>query len=729
MAKRPQRICGRIVTAKSRTTVLGVAALGLAAVVYGLCRPGLHPLEFWPDNTLWQFCGVVAGYAVCCAMVFAIPALRRRHRAIFATLAIWLMIGGAGMGGFATACALLLSALALGDLITRSASRCSAVDAWAHALVCTVIGLCLWSLTTWTLAHFPVNVAALYAVLWSIPVLANRRGLAFYGRVLRDWLFDPAEFRPGVAEVFTGCAAFGFLVIQLAVSMWPAVGCDTLNIHLKIMGAMDWHRAYDFDPRLNVMGLVPYFSNWLLAPCYLLGGESAAKLSNGLLFVLTAGGCWIVMRRMSSPTWASLAVAILASTPTCLATIESLFTENAMALSVVALWTAMVCLNRVESWRWHLGLAILLGYPVLLKPYGALLAAGEGVVLAMWILRRDGSRGLLRHAAFMTPVAAAVAAPPYLFAWISCGNPLFPFYNAIFRSPFYAPENLVDRRWIGRFGWDVLYRMTFESNLFCEMAPGGLGLHLLILVPCALLAFLAIRHRVVWSGLVPLVAYGGAMLYLIQYARYLVPVFPLAVVLGLAAIETAARRGVWLRRTAFLTLIALCGVNLVLLPTGAWVLRGLPLETAFTAKARDEFVRAMSPYRRAVSCINATSEGDCRAAFLDAPFTAELHGTALLGCWSNPTFSGEVRRVASVKDVYTLIDKWRLTHCVWGTEFPAPQRLLFEQALAPIAAGRQKIAFVTVIQIDAVALNQIRSNAGLLSPHADGTAQLAPNRK
>jgi hypothetical protein len=36
------------------------------------------------------------------------------------------------------------------------------------------------------------------------------------------------------------------------------------------------------------------------------------------------------------------------------------------------------------------------------------------------------------------------------------GNPLFPFANQVFRSPYFAPEFLRDMRWVARDGWDYL---------------------------------------------------------------------------------------------------------------------------------------------------------------------------------------------------------------------------------------------------------------------------------
>ena len=686
------------------TWTIFVAALGgLAAVAYGLARHKLLERDSWPGSTLPEILSIALGYAVLCTIVWLRPVLRGNHRWIFPILVGLLMVGGAGMGGAAAPLLLLLSALALGDLVTRSSSCCADRDVGAHALVATVTGLCLWSLVIWTLAHFRVNYPIVYAAMLGLPIFLDRKGLARFGRQFRAWAEDPRQGDVSAGNFFMACLGLGILLLHLVVSMWPEVTWDALLMHLDIPARMDWKHAFDFDIHREVASLMPYFSNWLFTAAYLLGGESAAKLTNGLFFLLAAAGCWVLVHRDCRPVWAWLAVAIFASTPLCLTTSFTLFAENTMVLAAIALWLAITYLDRADSLRWYCAIAILMAFPILIKITGLLLALGVTLPLAVSVARNRGMCGLFRLTAWLAPLALSLALVPYVYAWCLTGNPVFPFYNTIFRSPCYPAVNLVDLRWIGHGTWKILYQMTFLSDRFGEVFPGAIGIHYLLLAPLALVAGIRIWNRTIWSGLAMLLVYAVGVLLSVQYIRYLLPVAPMVVVMGILAIEQATQ-GTRIRPAAFLLLLALCGLDLLLLPTGYPHLHGIRLGTPFSARSRAKFVQQMAPTRLAVAYINAAAGQSSRVGFLGSPAGAGLLGEPFYGEWYNQKFFSELEGVKSAHDAVALVDRWQLTHCLWDPTFDHPQRLIIQQALRSVAAAQQDIASVTVLTIDPLAV-------------------------
>ena len=411
-----------------------------------------------------------------------------------------------------------------GDLLTRSSSRCADEDAWAHALVATVTGLALWSLLIWSLAHFRVNYPVVYAAILGLPVLLDRTGLARFSRQLWAWAGDSRQAEVSAGSFLLASLGVGILLIHLVVSMWPEVSWDALTLHLDIAARTGWKHYFDFDIHRQIGSLLPYFSNWLFAAAYSLGGESAAKLTNGLFFLLSAAGCWGLVRRHCRPVWAWLALALFASTPLCLAASCTLFAENTMVLASIGLWLSIVYLDRAESLRWYCAVAILLAFPMLIKPTGLFLALGVALPQAVSVARNRGMVGLLRLVFLLLPLVLLVATPPYIQAWYQTGSPLFPYYNAVFRSPCYPPINHVDPRWTDHRNWCILYQMTFVSNWFGEIAPGAIGLHYLLLTPLALLAGIRVWNRTIWSGLGMVLVYGMGNLLFMQYVRYLLPV-------------------------------------------------------------------------------------------------------------------------------------------------------------------------------------------------------------
>src|SRR5205085_10262111 len=141
-----------------------------------------------------------------------------------------------------------------------------------------------------------------------------------------------------------------------------------------------------------------------------------------------------VSRRM-----ALLISAIYAATPVVQLTTGALFTDN--------LWTAFLLCAAIAILEWSRHPEP--GYPALAGLFlGAALATklvALGFVLAclVWIftmcfsaaapVRRQRLSGALRAVVLL----AIIAAPPYLTAYIKTGNPVFPFLNGIFRSPYF----------------------------------------------------------------------------------------------------------------------------------------------------------------------------------------------------------------------------------------------------------------------------------------------------
>ena len=559
-----------------------------------------------------------------------------------------------------------------------------------------MVGLGLWSVVVWLLAHFPVNYPPVYLGLLAAPLFLNLMGIRRYWSTLQNWLLDPDQGRASANEFLLGVMAFGFFLIQMTVSMWPEVGYDGLALHLRTAAVLNQRHVASFDINEQIAALMPYFSDWLFSIAYQLGGELAAKLTNGSFLALTLLGAWGLVRHYAGSMWAKLAVAIVAATPMLLAHSATLFAENYLTLVTVAL---LVALDRMQPssaprrWRQDAGVAILLAIPPLVKPYGLFITLAG---LAAWSLQtaRDcRPRELLARALFVGSIALGIGFLPYAHAWILTGNPLFPFYNAVFRSPLYPAVNISDYLWMGHLTPDILYRMTFDSLQFGDGRPGTLGMHYLILLPCMLATPLVIRNRTVAIGCLFVLLYGGGLLILIQYLRYLAPVLPVIVIVALIGAARIADPRPWLRRATLASLVALCAINLLLLPTGYWILYGLPLQAAFSETAKNELIKAKCPMRLALPLINQTYGVSSRVAFLGPPFATDLQGTPLYAAWYNDLFKSDSDQVQTTEQAAALVSKWRLTHAVWQPGISPSLRA----ALCAVAMSRQVVNDVTII--------------------------------
>jgi hypothetical protein len=161
--------------------------------------------------------------------------------------------------------------------------------------------------------------------------------------------------------------------------------------------------------------------------------------------------------------------------------------------------------------------------------------------------------------------------------WASYGNPLFPFFNHIFLSPWGLPAPYRDPGFLQTSALDMLtfgFRFPFEPRLAAEIEFRDYRvLAVIVLVPLAALASLVKRDRdpgmitvpgpTGWLMASALITYAVWVVLFCIY-RYLIPLEMLAPILVVAAVgclplPRAARRGIATGIVAFLMVTTLPG--------------------------------------------------------------------------------------------------------------------------------------------------------------------------
>ena len=86
--------------------------------------------------------------------------------------------------------------------------------------------------------------------------------------------------------------------------------------------------------------------------------------------------------------------------------------------------------------------------------------------------------------------AALLACPPYLTAWLKTGNPVFPFFNSVFQSPYYETNaSFTNPLFVHPIDPTLWLDFTFRTTRFLESAhEGALGIAVFVLLPAGLLA-------------------------------------------------------------------------------------------------------------------------------------------------------------------------------------------------------------------------------------------------
>jgi 4-amino-4-deoxy-L-arabinose transferase-like glycosyltransferase len=376
------------------------------------------------------------------------------------------------------------------------------------------------------------------------------------------------------------------LMAHWLVALKPEVSSDGLAMHLALPMQVAQETKWDFDFQQKAWAVMPIGGDSLYTAAYLFGGELAARLANlGMLLLIVAlivSAC----RRWLTVWQAFLTAALFVSTPLVQLVTGSLFVENVWGALVVG---AMLALARF----WESGDAAEVPIAGLLL--GAAIAVKLMAIVFLLPAAVLGLAACWRHKKLAAFAAGAVliavlGSPPYLYAWAKTGNPVFPFANTIFRSPYY-PSPFVDPRFDERLSWKTPYDMTFHSARYFEGQGGGTGFQFLVLL---LPALLLLRKRFPW-----LLAGAGAsvilvLLIVLPNFRYLYPALPLlSIAIGNILVE-------W----PVLGSCAMAGItvlNLYFLPASGWYHRDFAFFKHSDARA---YVERAAPIRSLIAFLN-----------------------------------------------------------------------------------------------------------------------------
>lgn len=547
---------------------------------------------------------------------------------------------------------LALSAFALGHLILRGA-RVAATDSLLVGIVVigSVLGL---------LVHFPVNNAGTWGLLFALP-------LVFGWRHVRDLLPSLAKHGSEGRHAFLlNCAISGAVVLLMLVALMPEIGHDALVTHLFVPAHVAHHQSWHFDARIYAWAVMPMFVDWLYTAGYLFAGETGARLVNlgGILLMAALVrrlGLWAGASRIGA-TWAAL---LLLVTPLTFLETSSLFVESLWSamllggtLALLRLLSTPAC-ARTEI----LLVGILLGGTLAAKAL-TFTVLPVLALLALFGVRRWFSRELASVTGLALVVMLAIGAVPYVTAFVLTGNPVFPFFNAHFKSPLYPPENFRPPEIFERgVAWDTLYRMTFESGRYLEASVGAAGFQWLMLVVPALVIFAWARQG--RALLLALVGFGWLWLAFGQtaYLRYVFPSFGLACAVVAVLVTMAAESGRWALRAVLGSAVAVIILNLLHFHAGTYYGKIDP-RVILDARARQAYLDAVVPPRASVELINALNHAHSPVAFFAPPLTAGLHADALYASWYNPRFQAAINAAGSVEAMGRLLARENVEYVV-----------------------------------------------------------------
>ena len=640
-----------------RLSYLWVALILTSAVSgYGLWSERLFEQETWSPLGLSRLAQVGTAYlCVAVAVYFWKPSYATPLFLLLAALHCF-----AGVGPLAPLCVLffLCSSFLLGRLLFP------ADDVIDHLLT-LLLGIAIWILLIGTAAHFPVNTPYSYLAAFSIPFVVGRRFIRPSLDMVLSW-FRP---QPVSLSSYTALVLLLFVVlIQYLAALKPEIGHDGLAIHMVIASRLAAHAVWPFDVQQFAWAVMPMGGDWAFSGVYMVGGEYAARLLNFSFFLMIAGLVFLASRRWLPLAGALLMTALFATTPLVQLVTGSLFVEN--------VWAVFVTAAVLSLWRYHAThrsayivlTGVFLGCSMQVK-YGswALLPATLSLVLLEW--KRAGRAGRASVVTLVTMLVLLIifAAPPFLTAFVKTGNPVFPFMNDVFQSPYFdATIALWDNRWPAGLHWSTLYDITFRSDRYLESQAGSFGFQYLLFLPLGILLLLRRQSYLAAAALGIGLTYALLTCFYITYLRYLYPVLPLFMIFIAWVAAELRTQEIRLYRLLQVLAVVMVFLNGYFIPTSSWRQRDLYLNL-FDQGEVSRYIAQAAPQRPLVEHLNKQFPG-AKVAFLDdRPLIAPLEAEVMVVSWHYPEFSKRVRAARSAQDLYDLMKELSIEYFVAPT--------------------------------------------------------------
>jgi len=224
------------------------------------------------------------------------------------------------------------------------------------------------------------------------------------------------------------------------------VNWDWQNYHDYTAWAfLNWRYSIDVHPA----GIQSFLNPLISLPGFLLNTLFPRPLGGVLLGAIQGtalGLVWVIARQFSrSASFAVLSVAAAASGPMLLTEMGTSFPDLLGAIPVLV-GVFLLFSRHGENGRSTLWAGVWIGVAVGLKLSNAPYAFGA--IAACGLFQKGGPSSLLRLGAGGVLGGTIATGPWCLYLWHRFGNPVFPFYNGIFRSPDGPAGNISDPRFL-----------------------------------------------------------------------------------------------------------------------------------------------------------------------------------------------------------------------------------------------------------------------------------------
>lgn len=360
-----------------------------------------------------------------------------------------------------------------------------------NTILSAFIGICINSYIVWAAMHFRVNMQSVYYLFFLGEIFVFRKYLA---PVVNGAYEKYKGFNLSAGQKAVLISA----IMTIVYSLVPHYGYDSLIRHLYIPHFIDLNGYFAFDPHFVMsldQAIVPQST---YVSVFLMGGEYAVRIINYLLIFIA----FILLEEFTREKYGEVPALLVTlagiSTPFILWLIGVVFIDSFSYLSSAVLFIFLFSFIENPNKKNLIIFFLLASFSFICKQHAVYVIIPAAIIVAFTTIKkalRSGDRSLILFL-FTGPIISLILISPFLVQnFILTGNPVFPYYNGIFKSEWFFPQNFKDMRYQLPLNWGSLYDITFKGQKYIENMNISFGISYFVFLIFSPLIFIYKKYR------------------------------------------------------------------------------------------------------------------------------------------------------------------------------------------------------------------------------------------
>lgn len=626
-----------VINKKWASFAILVCIVGAAICIYGLVETGFPSSLPWSAGggkrySLYVVISLLSSFFL--LQYFKIPFLKL-------VIVSFFLIAAVGHSLWALIVALTFFSMStfLGMLVIE---RFGVAEKATNYIFLTLVGAGVYGTAVGILAHYEVNYYAVYLLMLIMPVLLNFKQASQLFQNIYQLYRKNVEFRhASMSDNFLHSVVSSLMLVYLVVAMMPELGSDALAMHLFTASKVSTEHYFSFDTTLYSWSVMPMLGDWIFAIGYMLGGETSVRFINvGFLIILLSLLVKLMKWAGASNIGITWGKVIFLSTPlvfnvASLSYIDTIWTAYTIAATLLVL---EIVSEKIKVNDAMIYISFFLGFSVAGKLLALTFIPGLFVIFVaqykIWV-----NEFCIRTFILSVVIFLLLASPSYLTALYLTGNPVFPFYNALFKSSQFPDYNfMVSPIHHAAFTYDLIYQAIFNPKSYLTGSVGGAGFQWLILLFPSVIFSIFVKNKRAFA-LFFLALIGFLIVYSqVSYFRYIFPVYVLGIAFIVSVLFSTKVNSKGFEYAVILFFFLSALLNMLFLNSATHLYYDFDPRVVLSDSRYQTYKYERAPIRRAVDTLNGLNVNKSPVVFLTLPLTAGIQSDVLYTNYYNHKF-------------------------------------------------------------------------------------------